>query len=197
MNAKHPSNKADYIFWRNWTNTSTSPARRSYVEDRVPGFDNDFVAFILKIPPELRSEHKLYYKFFTKLAPNVAKIPHQATGIFPLAPSFLHKIGRLVKSGYKLFIHKLRTTTRGHISIPDKIGYPDYNDWIRRDTKIRAFFEEILLDERTLSRGYFNEQYLVEIVRSHMSSKNDYGKTLCKLLTFELWHRLFVDENSK
>ncbi|NIO36909.1 hypothetical protein GTO27_04305, partial [Candidatus Bathyarchaeota archaeon] len=61
VKAKHPGNKADYIIWKNWTRTSTSPARRSYVEDRVPGYDNDFVDLILRIPPELRFQHRIYY----------------------------------------------------------------------------------------------------------------------------------------
>jgi len=194
VKVKHLGNKADYLFWRNWTRTSTSPARRSYVEDRVPGYDNEFVDFILKIPPELRLEHKIYYRFFRKLAPDLVRIPHQGTGVAPLAPFFLHKIGKLVKSGYKEFIRRLRIITRGRVSIPDKIGYPDYDEWIRNDPRLRTFFKDILLDERTLSRGYFNEHCIREMVRSHLSSNKDYGRELCALLTFELWHRLFVDE---
>ena len=195
--AKHPGNKADYIFWRNWTRTSTSPARRSYVEDRVVGYDNDFVDFILRIPPELRLEHKIYYKFFRKLAPDLAKIPLQNTGFAPFAPFFVHKIGNLAKLGYKNFIHKLRNATRGKISIPDKIGYPDYDEWIRKNVRLRRFFEDILLDRKTLKRGYFNEDYIRKMLRSHMSYKKNYKRELCALLTFELWHRLFFDEDFK
>ena len=193
MHAKHPGNQANYSLWRNYTSYSTSPARRSYVQDRVPGYDNDFIELILEIPPELRFQHKIYYEFFAKLAPNLTKIPQQVTGIPPLAPFFLQKIGRYVKSGYKKFIHTMRNFTSGRISIPDKIGYPDYDEWIRKDARLRTFFEDILLDERTLSRGYFNEDYVRKIVRNHMSGKKDYGQELCALLTFELWHRLFVD----
>jgi len=197
VKTKYPGNKADYLFWRNWTRTSTSPARRSYMEDRVPGYDNEFVDLILKIPPELRFEHKLYYKFFRILAHDLANIPHQGTGFPPFVPFFLHKIGKLAKAGYKQLIRTLRDTTRGRISIPDKIGYPDYDEWIRKDARLRNFIKDILLDERTLKRGYFNENYLREIVRSHMSSKKDYGKELCAVLTFELWHRLFLDEHNE
>jgi hypothetical protein len=88
----------------------------------------------------------------------------------------------------------MRNFTSGRISIPDKIGYPDYDEWIRKDARLRTSFEDILLDERTLSRGYFNEDYVRKIVRNHMSGKKDYGQELCALLTFELWHRLFFDE---
>jgi hypothetical protein len=91
----------------------------------------------------------------------------------------------------------LRNVTRGRVSILDRTGYPDYNEWIRRDVRLRKFFEDILLDERTLKRGYFNENYVHEMVESHMSSRKDCGKELCALLTFELWHRLFFDETSE
>jgi asparagine synthase (glutamine-hydrolysing) len=195
--AQHPADVADYISWRDYTRNSTSPARRSYIQDRVPGYDNDFVDLVLEIPPELRFEHRIYYEFFAKLAPNLTKIPQQRTGIVPLAPFFLQKIGTLVKLGYKFFIHKLRNFTSGRISIPDKMGYPDYDEWIRKDARLRTFFEDILLDERTLNRGYFNENYVHEMVKSHMSSRKDWGRELCALLTFELWHRLFVDERRK
>jgi len=142
----------------------------------------------------LRSEHKLYYEFFRELAPDLANIPHQGTGFAPFAPFILHRFGKLAKAGYRKFIRKLRNITRGIVSIPDKIGYPDYDEWIRKDAKLKAFFEGILLDDRTLKRGYFNNRYVRKIVKSHMSNKKDYGKELCALVTFELWHRLFVDE---
>ncbi|NIO37306.1 hypothetical protein GTO27_06325, partial [Candidatus Bathyarchaeota archaeon] len=154
------------------------------------------VDLILRIPPELRFQHRIYYEFFKKLAPDLAKIPYQRSGFAPIAPFFLHEIGKLAKSSYKALIRKLRTVTRGRISIPDRIGYTDYDEWIRRDTRLRKFFENILLDERTLGRGYFNESYVRKMVKNHMNSKKDHGKELCALLTFELWHRLFFDEQS-
>jgi len=197
VKAKHPGNKVDYLFWKNWTRTSTSPARRSYVEDRVPGYDNDFVDFILKIPPSFRLQHKIYYDFFKKLAPHLAKISHQGTGLPPLAPFFLHKMGKLVKGGYMEFIRKLRITTKGRISIPNKMGYPNYDEWIIKNERLRKFFEDIILSERTLNRGYFNQGYVRQIFKDHMESKKDYGKELWAILTFELWHRLFIDEQER
>jgi len=163
------------------------------LEDRIPGYDNDFVDFVLKIPPKLRFEHKVYYRFFRKLAPDLAKIPYQKTGIPPMAPQVAHKIGFLIKGAYKIFIRKLRNITRGVVSIPYKIGYPDYDEWIRKDKNLKKFFADILLDRKTLDRGYFNEKYIIQMVRDHMSYKKNYGRLLCALVTFELWHRLFFD----
>ena len=79
--------------------------------------------------------------------------------------------------------------------MPDNIGYPDHGELIRTDKRLRKFFEGILLDEKTLSRGYFNQEYISEMIEDHMSYKKDYERQLCALVTFELWHRLFVDEH--
>jgi len=194
VKAKNPANKSDLFFLCNYTRSITSPARRSYLEDRIPGYDNDFVDFVLKIPPKLRFEHKIYYKFFKKLAPDLAKIPYQKTGIPPVAPLLAHKIGFLIKVGFKTLVRKLRNMTRGRVSIPDKIGYPYYDEWIREDKELRKFLVNTLLDGKMMSRGYFNEEYVTKMVKDHMSSKKDYGRQLCALLTFELWHRLFFDD---
>ena len=195
VRAKHPADKSDCFFLRNYTRCITSPARRSYLEDRIPSFDNDFVDLVLKIPPKLRFEHKIYYRFFRKLALDLAKIPYQKTRTPPMAPQVAHKIVFLIKGAYKIFLRKLRNMTGGLVSIPDKIGYPDYDEWIRKDKNLRKFFTDILLDRKTLGRGYFNEEYVIQMVRDHMSYKKDYGRLLCALVTFELWHRLFFDEH--
>jgi len=195
VKVKHPANKWNCFFHRNHTRYHSSVNHlRRYLEDRVPAYDNDFVDFCLKIPPELLFEHKVYYKFFTKLAPDLAAIPYQKTGVPPLAPLFAHRIGLLIKGGYKMFIQKLRGITGGRVLIQHKIGYPDLDEWIRKDKVLRKFFEDILLNEKTMSRGYFNREYITQIIKEHMSGKKDYARQLCALLTFELWHRLFVDE---
>lgn len=192
--AEHPVNKHDCFLLRIANRYQMGPVLlRSGLEERVPGFDNDFVDTILEIPPELRLEHRVYYKFFTLLAPDLAKIPYQRTGVPPMAPVFIHRIGFLIKGGYKIFAQKLRNITRSRVSLPISMGYPDHDELIRKDKKLRRFFKDILLDEKTMNRGYFNREYITQMVKEHMSGKKEYGKILCALLTFELWHRLFVD----
>ncbi len=111
-----------------------------------------------------------------------------------MAPLIAHRIGFLIKSCRELLIRKLRSITKGGVSIPDRIGYPDYDEWIRKDKELRKLFVSTLLDGKMVSRGYFNAEYITQMVRDHMTSKKDYGRQLCALLTFELWHRLFFDE---
>ena len=63
-------------------------------------------------------------------------------------------------------------------------------------TELKGFVEKILLDERTLNRGYFNREYILRMIEEHMSSRKNYSRQLSALITFELWHRLFVDKKS-
>jgi len=53
--------------------------------------------------------------------------------------------------------------------------------------------EEILLSERTSNRGYFNKNYIEKLVQEHMNYNKDYALQLFILITFELWHRIFIE----
>lgn len=186
--------RTDYFFLESLARLHLSLVLvRNYVEDRLLGFDEDFFAFALNIPTKLRFGYRLYYQFLTRLAPAVAKVPYQRTGVPPQWPIFAHRIGFIVKGGYKLIAIKLKEKTKGQISLPQEIGYPDLNQLIRTDSRTRRFFEDILLDQRTLSRNYFNGDFIVKMVNEHMTNKRNWGMQLCTLLTFELWNRMFID----
>ncbi len=194
VKARHPANRSDCFFLRNYTKSISSPARRCYLEDRIPGYDNDFVDFVLKTPPKLRNKHRIYYRFLRNLSPDLAKIPYQKTGVPPMAPQLAHNVGNLIKGGYKAFIRIIRGLTKGVVSIPIKVGYPDYDEWIRKDKSSEIFFKDILLDSKTLGRSYFNKEYIIQLVNDHMRYRKNCGRLLCALVTFELWHRFFFDE---
>ena len=197
--AKHPGNINDYFIFKNRITrflilTATCTPRLQF-EDRTPFTDNDFVDVALTIPPELRLNHRIYIKFLNQLSPDLAKIPYEKTGIRADAPITLSKFTIFLKALIDNSKRKLRSKTKGLISIPIKSGYPDYNEWMRNE--LREFVEKILLDERTLSRGYFNREYILRMIEEHMSRKKDYSRQLSALITFELWHRLFVDFNKE
>ncbi|MBI4847293.1 MAG: asparagine synthase (glutamine-hydrolyzing) [Nitrospirae bacterium] len=52
---------------------------------------------------------------------------------------------------------------------------------------------DIMLDERTLARGYFNRAYIDGILRRHKAGHFDYSRRILSLLTLELWHRKYID----
>jgi asparagine synthase (glutamine-hydrolysing) len=75
-----------------------------------------------------------------------------------------------------------------------KTGFPvPYTTWLNKD--LRQAVSEILLDEQTVSRGYFNRSTVEKMINSP-SSVCDYSKELFSLVTLELWHRMFVQKES-
>jgi asparagine synthase (glutamine-hydrolysing) len=64
--------------------------------------------------------------------------------------------------------------------------------WFR--TELAPFISHILLDSRSLSRGYFRPDAVKALIEEHTSGVFDHGYRLWALLMLELWHRTFIDE---
>jgi asparagine synthase (glutamine-hydrolysing) len=63
--------------------------------------------------------------------------------------------------------------------------------WFRGELK--SFMREVLLDERTRRRGYFNMSVVERLLREHIEGRHVWDTHLWLLLNFELWHRIYLD----
>src|SRR5438552_17860991 len=63
--------------------------------------------------------------------------------------------------------------------------------WFRQT--LRPFAEEILLDRRSLARGYFRKDALTRMLRHHPTGRRDYSTWIWSLIVLETWCRLFLD----
>jgi asparagine synthase (glutamine-hydrolysing) len=63
--------------------------------------------------------------------------------------------------------------------------------WFQRER--RGFAEEILLDRKTLARGYFRPETLSRLLGHHASGRRDYSAWIWCLIVLELWHRLVLE----
>ena len=67
--------------------------------------------------------------------------------------------------------------------------------WLKQDQG--KFIREILLDPRSLNRGYFKKQSVEKLVDVFINNKGDYffpnANGIVGLLTLELWHRKYLD----
>jgi asparagine synthase (glutamine-hydrolysing) len=64
--------------------------------------------------------------------------------------------------------------------------------WFR--TSLKRHLHNTLLSPEALQRGYFQEATLRRLIEEHESNKRDHGHRLWALLTFETWHRVFIDK---
>lgn len=71
-----------------------------------------------------------------------------------------------------------------------KAGFPvPVQSWLQND--LRPFVWDVLMDKRTLERGYFNRSMVERLLAD--TGSPDYPAVAFSLLTLELWHRSFAE----
>jgi asparagine synthase (glutamine-hydrolysing) len=91
----------------------------------------------------------------------------------------------------------LKTAFKGFL--PDNIfnrkkmgfGVP-VSRWFRNELK--SYVREILLDRRTLNRGYFRRDGIERLLNDHIGLRYDHSSRIWALLFLEVWFRVFIDE---
>ena len=63
--------------------------------------------------------------------------------------------------------------------------------WMRNEMK--DLIETVLLEPRTLQRGYFRPRAVRHILDEHFRRRRDHSGAIWRLLIFELWHRNFLE----
>ncbi|MGH9407806.1 MAG: asparagine synthase-related protein, partial [Terriglobia bacterium] len=63
--------------------------------------------------------------------------------------------------------------------------------WLRHELKEEL--AQLLLEPRTLARGYFNPRAVQQLLNEHNTGRRDQSALIWMLLVFELWHRNFLE----
>jgi len=63
--------------------------------------------------------------------------------------------------------------------------------WMKHELK--EFILSILLDARTLQRGYFNRKAVGILLDEHFRGRRDHSHFIWRILMLELWHRNFLE----
>ena len=63
--------------------------------------------------------------------------------------------------------------------------------WFR--TELKDYVYEILLDPRTLNRGYFRREGIERLLNEHIAARYDHSSKIWSLLFLEIWFRVFID----
>jgi asparagine synthase (glutamine-hydrolysing) len=172
---------------------------------RTPYTDKDLVEFILKVPHEYFVNSDLQKYIIAKNSPKLAMIPSDK-GQFIAESAILKKLNQrmvylLMKMDKAYNWHAMpHLLTRleplwGQSWLQHMIlghnQFINYRLWLRNE--LQEFAKEILMDESTLSRPYFDRKFLMQMVRDHFNGRANYTNEIGAILSFEIWHRLFVD----
>jgi asparagine synthase (glutamine-hydrolysing) len=68
-------------------------------------------------------------------------------------------------------------------------------EWFRGP--LRAFLEDTLLSRCALARGYFQSDFVRDLVEQHLKRRADHSFALWNLLILELWHQEFIDQQRR
>jgi asparagine synthase (glutamine-hydrolysing) len=66
--------------------------------------------------------------------------------------------------------------------------------WLRKELKDYVY--DVLLDRRTLNRGYFEKEGIERLLEEHLSQRYDHSAKIWSLLFLEIWFRIFMDQES-
>ncbi|MBM4323505.1 MAG: asparagine synthase, partial [Deltaproteobacteria bacterium] len=146
------------------------------LETRVPFLDNDLVSFVQRIP----SEYKL--QPINRMIPVEENIVGAKTKFFAQS-----------NTGKYIFRKAMKGVVPDEILDRKKQGFsPPDQSWYRGPTM--GYIQEMLLNEKSLSRGFFNPPYIRRIVHEHTEGKVNHRLLIWSLLSFEWWNRIFFDE---
>jgi asparagine synthase (glutamine-hydrolysing) len=92
--------------------------------------------------------------------------------------------------------HIFKESMRGRL--PDNIitqkkqgfGTP-ISRWFR--SSLQPLLKDVLSRERIERRGYFNADAVTALMDDHMQQRADHSEHILALLTFEIWHQVYLD----
>ena len=60
--------------------------------------------------------------------------------------------------------------------------------------ELKELIMTVLLEPRTLQRGYFEPRAVRQLLDEHFRGRRDHSGRIWRLLIFELWHRNYLEK---
>jgi len=155
---------------------------RSAVEVRFPYWDYELIDFLYSLQPQLRKDQMMFRTMITRKLPHLARIPYDKNEFLPSVKPYQYYPQMLA----------VRLLKRLNLFPNRQTLYADYENYLRSD--LRTWAETILFDERTVSRGIFNPDFVRSLMNRHLAGHENWilGK-IAPLITFEMVMREFFD----
>ena len=145
------------------------------VEARVPFVDHELVEFASKIP----IKYKLKWKSPLHQAKSIF------TNSFQASENLDHSKYILRKLGSKVLPEEIVSRRKKGFPVP-------LDSWL--DNGMIKYAKEILLDDKTKSRGVFRHSQLEALINNNQNLDYDFwGKKIWMLMNVEIWFREFID----
>lgn len=145
------------------------------LEERFPFLDNDLVTFAQKIPVNFKLgnlEKRL------QINENDFKKKSKSYQEFDDGKNVLRK------AMLKFMPEKIINRKKQGFSAPDESWYRGEN---------AAYIKELLLDKKTVSSEFINQDYIKKIVNEHINEHVNHRLLIWSFMNFEWWCRIFLN----
>jgi asparagine synthase (glutamine-hydrolysing) len=175
---------------------------------RSPFLDNDFVRMVFRAPKSTLSSNEVSQRLVADGNRNLSGIPTDR-GLGGRVESVTDRVSRgvlefLFKAEYAYDMGMPQWVARLDHSVSPlrlerlflgrhKIFH--FRTWYR--DFLAGYLQEMLLDERSLSRPYIERKRLEAVVRGHLRGNRNFTTEIHKVLTLEIIHRLFLDYSER
>lgn len=91
-----------------------------------------------------------------------------------------------------IFKESMRDRLPDNIITQKKQGFgTPISRWFR--SSLQPLLQDVLSPERIKQRGYFDANTVAQLMDDHMQQRADHSEHILALLTFEIWHQVYLD----
>lgn len=124
------------------------------------------------------------------------RVPFTDLDVLNLACSIPQELKIQGETGKMILRRVMKKILPPTISEKKKQGFsPPQGSWYRDESL--KYVKEILLNRKTLGRGFFQPAYIKKIINEHTSGQKNHRLLIWSLLSFEWWCRIFLDGEGK
>jgi len=151
----------------------------------APFLDYDVVDFMLQIPPEFRTNKKLYKRMLLKNYSELFHFPTKNTlGLTLQTNHFILFIKRVLAFIQRKFNTLLNYTGRPNFFFNKNENYINYDDLLRTNKEYQLYVKTML--DKVKKREFFDATSIDSLWDSHLKGKKNYARLFGLLVTVEL-----------
>jgi len=187
------ADKRDFFTDDVWAEMDAETPREAYREAIAPVATLDPVAKALYFEAKTFLHGLLLVEDRVSMAHSLeVRVPFLDNELVDLATRVPTRVKHADRDGKRLLRKAMAPLLPRELVEKPKQGFsPPDQSWYRGPTM--DYIREILLDERSLGRGYFKPDYIRRMLNEHLEGRINHRLLIWSLLSFEWWNRLFID----
>jgi len=186
-----------------WFHYGLAALEHTQLTLRTPYLDNDFVRTNYRAPQSALASNEVRLRLIAEGNPSLRQIAtdRASSSSIAITAALVHAYQELTfkaEYAYDYGMPPLAARADHLVSwlhlerlFLGRHKYYHFRVWYR--DALSKYVREMLLDERTLSRPYWDRRAVEAVVHGHLVEGRNYTSEIHTLLTVELIHRLFID----